>query len=318
MSEINKIIIEMLQQNKSMKEICILLKLSQKQFYVRLKQIINYGYQFIPSYSYNSDIYYKLEKGFYVPEENSVKIKIPSSSKEFRCLVTSDLHIGNKDADINLSKYVYEYASKNEINNILIVGDLIEGVHSTDIKSIKDINSQIETFIKKYPYDKNINNYVILGNHDYHSLHHDGLDISKRIIDSRYDIIPIGYGKGIVKLKDDSLLLQHELSLIDNPNIGSECKLVLVGHGHMMKTKAYENFYICVPTLSYDYPDKNIKVMPGFLDMKISFQKNMFEFVEAKHLIFTPEICQVSETRCRIKKLYKDKEIYNNTNKWNY
>ena len=110
MTDINKSIIEMLNENRNIKDIAHKLNISEKQLYVRLKQIINYGYQLVPSYCYNSDIYYKIEKGVYTPRENEISIKIPSSNKEFRCLVISDLHIGNIASDIELVKIVYEYA----------------------------------------------------------------------------------------------------------------------------------------------------------------------------------------------------------------
>lgn len=313
MTDINKNIIELIGRNKSIKEISSILGISEKQFFVRLKQIINYGYQIIPSYSYNSDIYYKLVKDNYTEEKNVVKLKMPNSIKEFRCIVISDNHIGNVDSDINLLNYVYEYATKNNINIILNCGDLIEGVHSTYKRNLNDIYDQIETIIKKYPYDKNINNFVIFGNHDYHSLHYDGLDIGKRIKNARYDIIPIGFGKGIVKLKEDSLLLEHELSVVENPNLGDDIKLVISGHGHMMKTKPYDRFYLCAPTLSYVYPDKNKDILPGFIDLEICFEKDKIDFVEAKHLVITPKIYEVSHSKCRIKKLFNK----NNYNKWN-
>ena len=70
-----------------------------------------------------------------------------------------------------------------------------------------NLYSQIEYFIKKYPYDKSINNFMIFGNHDYHSLHFDGFDISKTIKNSRYDIIPIGFGQGNVNVKNDNIIL---------------------------------------------------------------------------------------------------------------
>ena len=60
MTEINNKIIKMIEENKSLKEISILLGLSEKQVYVRIRQIINYGYQVISRYSYNADIYYKI------------------------------------------------------------------------------------------------------------------------------------------------------------------------------------------------------------------------------------------------------------------
>lgn len=312
MTDINKSIIELIEQNKSIKEISSILGISEKQFFVRLKQIINYGYQIVPSYSYDSSIHYKIVRDNYIKENNTIKIEMPSSIKKFRCIVISDTHIGNFDSDINLFKRVYEYASKNNINTILNCGDILEGVHTSDSKKIKNIYSQVETFIKKYPYDKNINNFIIFGNHDYHSLHYDGLDISKRIENSRYDIIPIGYGKGIVKLKEDRLLLEHKLSVVEDQDIGSDCKLCLVGHGHMMKSKFYDKLFICIPTLSYVSPDKTKEVIPGFVDMTIHFQKGFFEFLEINHLIITPKICKISETRCRMKQLIKSFDYKNN------
>ena len=304
MTDTNKIIIDLINQNKSMKEISNTLNISEKQLYIRIKQIINYGYQLIPSYNYNSDIYYKLEKGVYVPKNNSISIKMPSSNKEFRSIIVSDPHIGNVDSSMDLFKIVYEYAAKNGINIIFNCGDLLEGVHSSDKRNIQDIYGQIETLIKKHPYDKNINNFCLLGNHDYHSLHYDGLDISKRINSARYDIIPIGYGESLVNIKEDSFLLKHQLSVVDTPNLGIDPKLIILGHGHKMKTKVYERFYIGAPSLSYVSPDKTKEILPGFIDMTLHLEKGRFEFVEAHHMIITPKVYEASVSRCRIKKFF--------------
>lgn len=316
MTDINKCIIEMLNENKSMKEIASTLNISQKQLYIKIKQIINYGYQLNSSYNYNSDIYYKIEKKDYVKADNEISIKLSNNNKEFRCIVISDTHIGNKKSDINLIKRVYDYASKNDISIIFNCGDIIEGSYTTDRKSLNDVHSQVEYFVKNYPYDKNINNFIILGNHDYHSFYYDGLDISKKIHNSRYDIVPIGFGKGIVNVKQDSLLLEHSLSIVDNPKLTSDSKIALVGHGHMMKTKVYDKLYICIPTLSYVSPDKTKNVVPGFVDMKISLDKGKFEFLEAKHMMVTPKIVEASQSRCRIKTIFNKEFDNSNKTKW--
>lgn len=305
MNEVNQRIIELIEQNKSIKEISSILGLSEKQFFVRLKYMIDYGYQIEPSYSCDSNIHYNLVKKKNIERDNTIRIKIPNSTKEFRSVAISDLHVGNVDANVDLFKRVYEYIAKEGIHIVFICGDIIEGTHTSDLKDLKDIYSQIETFIKKYPYDRDIINIIVLGNHDFHSKHYDGLDIMKRIERSRYDIVPIGYGKGIVKLKQDSLLLSHKLSIVEDPDIGNECKLALVGHGHMMKSKFYDKLYLCIPPLSYVSPDKTKEVLPGFVDMTIHFQQGFFEFIQAKHMIITPKIYQASETRCRIKELFK-------------
>lgn len=306
MTEVNLKVLELIKENKSLKEIAKILNLSEKQLYIRIKHLINYGYQLVPSYKYNSDICYKIEKGFYIPVENEIRIKTPNSNKEFRCIIISDTHIGNIDSSMDLIKIVYEYASKKGINIIFNCGDIIEGTYSNDKKNLKDIYSQVETLVKKHPYDKNINNFCLLGNHDFHSFYYDGLDISKRINSFRYDIIPIGYGKSMVKIREDSFLLIHDLSLVENPDIGCSPILNILGHGHLMKTKVYENFYVGAPSLSYVSTNKKEEIIPGFIDMTLHLEKGKFEFIEAHHMIITPKIYEASVSRCRIKKLYNN------------
>ena len=211
MNATNKKIIDLIGQNKNMREISQILNISEKQLYVRIKQIINYGYIIEPSYSYNSDIYYNFKKEKNNYDTNRISIKMCKDNNEFRCLVISDLHVGSIDGDIKLANVVYEYAIKNGINIILNCGDIIEGDYTSESKSIKNVFSQLDYFIKKYPYDRNINNYIIFGNHDYHSLYHDSLDISQTIHNNRYDIIPVGYGQGYIDIKKDTIILFHQL-----------------------------------------------------------------------------------------------------------
>lgn len=302
MTDTNIKIIDLIKENKTLREMCKILSISEKQLYVRLKQIINYGYQIDTKYYYGGDIKYEFlsQKNL---EENKVKIYMSTSNKTFRSIVISDMHIGNIKSDINLLCKVYEYASKNDIKTILNCGDNIEGDYTHDPLNLKDIYLQIDTLVKKHPYDKNILNYIILGNHDHHSLTSAGLDIAERIKKARYDIVPIGHGFGTVGLKQDNIVMLHKLHDKFAPSVGNDSNLILTGHGHMMKTKAYEKLNICVPSLSYVSPDKTKEVIPGFIDLKIDFEKGKMEFIEAKHMVFIPEICQASESRCRVKKI---------------
>lgn len=300
MTDINKRILDLIRQNKNMREIAKELDITEKQLFLRIKQIINYGYQINPTYNYNSDIYYNLVYGSN-QNEDKFSIAIPKSEKKFKCIVISDLHIGNLFSDLNLLKILYEYASKNGINYILNCGDIIEGDYTNDKKSINDLEKQIEFFIKKYPYDKNINNVVILGNHDHHAIKYDGLNMSDRIKNSRYDIIPIGYGQGNVNIKNDSLVLFHKLNENSSPKILNDEKIILSGHGHMMKTKIKDQLWLCIPSLSYVSVDKTKDTIPGFVELSIDFEKGMFEYIEAKHMIITPKVITASESRCRIK-----------------
>ena len=305
MTDTNEKVINLINQNKNIKEIAKILNITEKQLFIRIKQLIQKGYSLEPSYSYNSDIHYTLKKEIKYSDRNRISIKMPNDKNNFRCLVISDLHIGSVGSDIKLVNSVYDYAAKNNINIILSCGDIIEGDYTSHPKNIKDVYSQIECFIKKYPYDKNIKNFVILGNHDYHSLIQNGFDASNSIKNSRYDIIPIGYGQGNVNIKNDSIILFHKLKDGFKPIINGE-KIVLSGHSHMMKTKLRDIFWIGIPTLSYKSNDKTKDVIPGFVDLSVDIEKDRFAYAEAKHMIITSKVVQVSEVRGKVKTLFND------------
>ena len=299
MSETNKLIIDLIKQDYSLREIAEILKITEKQLYIRIKQIINQGYQLYPNYRCDSEIYYKI---LYGKQENyTFSISMPKKEQTFRCIVISDLHIGNINSDIKLLDYVYEYATKNGINYVFVCGDNVEGDYTVDRKYIKNVYDQVEELIKKYPYDKNINNVMIYGNHDHHSLKEEGFNASQKIKNARYDIIPIGYGQGTVNIKNDNLILFHKLNESTSPVISNDEKLILSGHGHMMKTKIKEQLWLCVPTLSYVSVDKTVDVIPGFIDLTLDFSKGKFDFLGAKHIIITPKLITINETRCKMK-----------------
>ena len=305
MSELNKQVIDLLYKHKSIQEIAKKLNISEKEVYINIKEIISLGKEIRPVFYYDSKVRYEQGK---LEENNKEKIVLGPNDKTFRCLVVSDLHIGSANADIELMNYVYDYAVKNEINNILNCGDLIEGTYASGKKSIKSVEEQIETIIKKHPYDKNINVFAVLGNHDFHSYYYDNMDIGKIIHDERYDINSIGYGKGIIQLGKDNILMSHKIGKKHMPEIIEDYKVQLIGHGHEMKTKAYDMLKICIPTLSNVSTDFKSKVIPGFVDLRIELEKNHFEFLEAKHIIITNENVEASKSSCRLKTLYYNRK----------
>ena len=305
MTDIDTTIIELIKQNKSIKDICNILDISEKEFYIRYKKIIEYGYQILPEYHYNGNIYYDIKNKVIETRNNELSLKIPNTAKEFRCVVVSDGHKGNIASDDRYINEVYEYAVKNNIHIVLMCGDMIEGTHSSDRKNIHDMYEQIEEFIDKYPYDSSIMNFGILGNHEHHFLRYDGLDVIKTITNARYDMVLLGYGNGILRLKNDSILLKHNLGK-KSEEIENDAKIILSGHGHMMKTKVYDRLVLCVPTLSKVSPDKTKEVTPGFIDLKILFERGKFDYLEARHLAFIPNISEVSETRTKIKTYFKE------------
>lgn len=306
MTEINLKVLELINENKSLKEISSILNITEKQLFIRIKNLINYGYNMDTTYHYNSDIFYNVIKGTNINNNKKTNIIMPSNVNTFKCLVISDLHIGEENADIKLADEVYNYAIKKGINIIINCGDIIEGDYTSDRKIINNFCDQVDYFTQKYPYDKNITNFILLGNHDRHSLTNDGFDVARCISNSRYDMVPIGYGNGNIKIKNDNILLYHKLHEGFKPKIEPGNKLLLSGHGHMMRTKIRDILWLGVPTLSYKSNDKTKKVLPGFIELDISLEHDKFEYIEAKHLVLAPDIIEMSETRCRVKNLFKE------------
>ena len=215
MSELTKQILNLLLKKLSIKQISQKMNITEKEVYINIKEIIKSGKNIVPNYYYDSNIRYELGK----EKENQIEIKLNKMDNQFRTLVVSDLHIGDSKADINLMNYVYEYAAKNGIKNILNCGDLIEGIYTSGSKNIKTVEEQIDTVINQHPFDKNINVFGVLGNHDFHSYYYDKIDIAKLVHDERYDINFIGYGKGLIKVGMDNILLSHKIRKKNVPEI---------------------------------------------------------------------------------------------------
>lgn len=312
MNDIDKYILELIKSNLTLKEISVFTHLSYKQLYIRLKNIINNGYQLKPNYYYDGNIIYKLEKGI-LNNDNRYKIIIPKKESNFKFLVISDLHINNKKQNLEYINKVYEYALNNNIHTILNVGDLIEGTYTNEAYKEFDINDQINNVIKKYPYDKGIINYILYGNHDYHSLHVDGVDVARTIESARYDMVSLGYGDCNINLKDDQISLNHKLVLIDNKIDDDKSKVTFVGHGHEMKTKFFNKLIICVPSLSDVSPDKTKKIVPGALECEFDFKKDKISYILIKHLLVNSSVIECSQVRERFD--YSDIEKIKNYKK---
>ena len=63
-------VLKFINENKNIKQISQILNISEKQVYIIIKRLITYGYNIEPSYSYNSDIFYKLKKEIHDLDKN--------------------------------------------------------------------------------------------------------------------------------------------------------------------------------------------------------------------------------------------------------
>ena len=139
-----KEIINLINKSISMKEISRYLNISEKELWIKIKQLISNGYNIDLKYHINSNINFEINRD--IEEKQEQKIFIPSDIKEVRFIAVSDLHVGDKDSDLKLADNVYNYAVKNGINTIFIGGDIIQGNYNKPI-DLTDIENQTETFI---------------------------------------------------------------------------------------------------------------------------------------------------------------------------
>lgn len=298
MSDLTNKIIELIKQNKSVNEICEITNLSNKQLFNIISIIGNSGYLFDKKYYYDGDIVYTLRnKILNSINNNSVGIITYEGTNNITFILISDLHFGSKFERIDLMNVIYDYAIKNDINLIVIGGDLIDGTFGSD-KKYENTYDQIKHLLNDYPFDKNILSFAVLGDHDYSSLKENGQDLSRILQSYRQDIIPLGYQQGRIRVKKDSFLINHKFSQTQN-DIGIKSLdqiddgLIIRGHFHekLSIDKKGKQLVVTLPPLC----DLNKGIMPSFSEMTIFFIDNKINKVEIKHnIIVDNKVNQVS------------------------
>ncbi len=273
-------LIELINKHKSLNEISRLLKLSNKQIFMRLSMLKNSGYIFDRKYQYNGDIYYNSHNPFINSLDNNLRIEGKSKLDRIRVLLTSDYHLGNIYDDLDSINKMYEYCINHRINIILNCGDFFEGIiHSSRDNKFNDHIKQIKYGLTNYPYDSNILNVVLLGNHDASFWLEKGIDIKKIILERRHDLIPIGYGYGDCYIGNIGFRLEHPIDRSDlkiNMPQNSDKQIILRGHSHKFKISSGINTFlkIYVPSLSRVSNGNKNNIIPGMIDMELQIKGN--------------------------------------------
>ena len=252
MTEKNMQILDLIEQEKTLNEISSEVRLSNKQIHIRLSNLKVHGYNFERKFYYNGEVVYKLIKDLNVKQEVGTTIITRHSDTTFRAILLSDLHLGSIQDNIPALNAIYNYCAKEGINIILNAGDFIDGTIG-GIKRTFDIEEMIKYSLKNHPFDKNILNFVCLGNHDISPLEDYGLNFYTSVINKRPDIIPLGFGKCVINIKNDQIVLKHPAGQNLDLSDGNERnKLILKGHKHFTKivADAHHNKILYLPSLS--------------------------------------------------------------------
>lgn len=294
MTEKQKELLSLLKYQETLATLNYKLNISPKQIYRKIISLENYGYNIFRKDYSTGDVQFGLASSEF-ENLNSKVIFTPPNTFDFRTIILSDLHLGNKLQNLKALDFVYEYAKKNNIHTIINCGDLYNGLMTSKVGTPidTDCNTQLINGIKNHPFDPNIINFIVLGNHDYSFMNDERLNLIKYLKHYRYDLFPISYNNAEIKIKNDIINLVHpnewKNSCLSN-------KITFRGHSHKIKhITSNNNMYIYVPSCSNMFYDEELK-FPSILDVTFSFSKGGFiREVYITTLIFINEFIKVDE-----------------------
>ena len=285
MKEKIKQILSMYEQGMTLSEIHEKLGISVTEFSKLLKAIKDAGYNTSKSYTSEGQIIVKPNRTLDFKTSNTIRINV--KDRVLRTIFISDPHIGSEFDRPDLLRQVVDYAKKHDIHIIFNGGDMIENVYPDSPRKLSSptVESQAKKAIRIHPYNPDIIYLNLYGNHDYKSILEDGFDIARYIEERRFDMISLGYGKCIINLKDDNIVLVHDLKKNNKNTIPNNTSLVFRGHSH--KSKNRENKIIYIPSLSdSDTSCYEFKPLVGFLDVEFIFYEKKIAKVNIKQLAF--------------------------------
>lgn len=301
MTEINSLILQMIQNGSSIEEISAVTHLSHKQVYQRIKNILNLGYSLEPNYHYDGNITYTNFNPLKQTLQNGATIQIKPMEQNFRAIVLSDLHLGSTKDRLDVLFKIYDFCIANNIHIILNTGDFFEGTFGRNGRRHNNLQRQIEYAITSHPFDKNILNFVVLGNHDFSLLKDNFIDVSKYLKATRSDIIPLGFASGTIFIKNDSINLSHTIPSFKAHFNENNSPIILAGHSHKKEVKNIQNrLYVSVPSLSDIFVTPN-EFMPSALAINISFSKGLFAAIDIRHLLIDDKIHDIGGDSLRIR-----------------
>lgn len=274
MSEKNVKLMELINEGKTCNEICHILNISNKQLFNTLTDLKNNGLFYRRKYYSNGSIVYSpITSSDNLSNFSKKKNSIITTHKEreLKVLVISDLHFGNKLERLDLVDRAYNYCIKHTIHIIFCCGDLIDGPFTHGEQTLNNLHSQIEHFIKDYPFDENILTFGVGGDHDIDAFRKKALNIIEMLRNYRHDIIIGSYGNAFINIKNDRIHLFHKIDGRKYNPMNSP--ISLHGHFHRYKvdTKNSDRLDIIIPSLS------NVnQSSPSAIQMNFQFNQNGF------------------------------------------
>ena len=297
MTEMNQKIFDMIAKNASVNEICIQTGLSNKQLFYRLNMFKIKGFNFSRKYYSDGEICYKLDKGF--TKEKEISLITKPNEQKIKIVFLSDLHLCSEKQRLDLLHQVYELCIKEDIHIIINGGDFIDGLIGPSKKMFDTYEKQIEYALKNHPFDKNILNFICLGNHDIKSLETTGQDLETVLTNKRHDIISLGYGCGALNIKNDKIVVIHpDTPIRENIQSSPNGRITLYGHGHIMgNTMENNHLKISLPSLSdVSILRQGYATPPSIVISTLDFKNGCYENGVFEQYIFLDKMYKVNKS----------------------
>ncbi len=303
------LILELINKGLTIREISNITDFSYQEIYRCIVFLRQKGFIFAFKNYSNGDIKYEIVKGMYSDERN--RIITEHSENELQLMLVSDLHFGSKYEDVRLLHIIYDYCIQNGIHYLLNLGDLIEG-HTPNMKI--PVDKQIDHALRVHPFSNEILVFLLLGNHDYSLLTGFGIDVKKAIENTRGDILPLGYGEKILCIKNDQIIMQHNLLVPEFHKSICDKTIILRGHRHASQVlKDSSNLIIYLPSLSK--LNFNKSSFPGAVRLCLKFRAGMIEYAILEELvIINKKLYTVNESTIFVglNKSFKEKDKIEN------
>ena len=285
-------VLNKLKEEKTLNEISSELNIPISEVYKKVKSLKNDGWLLRKVIYDDGNINYYFKKFPEFMKTNTIDLRV-KNHYSLSAMLISDTHYGNSLSCMNYLDMVYDYCKECNIHIIINAGDLVDGSFNREKQEISDPLKQLEYTIKNYPFDDSILNLICLGNHDF-SLFKSGIDIKKALESARSDLIPLGYGLGIINTENDQLFVRHNIPDYSFEPING--KMVLEGHKHKMAfTDDASGFLVNIPTLSNLTLGKH--KYPGALRMNLFFDNDGYiNSGSFEQFIFNDKMYTVNET----------------------
>lgn len=315
MNEVNKKIITLIQEGKTLNQISQSLNISHKQIYMRLRSIKDQGFKYDREYFYDGNIRYSPSN--LEDNTNNISLITKSSDQQISIMLISDTHLGSIYDRVDLLDKVYNYCIQNNIHTIIHAGDIVDGITLGLEKKHSSFDEQIEYALEKYPFDPSILNFICLGNHDMDHFQNNNQNLTTLFYNYRHDLISLGYSVGSINIKNEKIFVRHIINGYKPDKIPNG-NLILLGHSHKASICYNGNLSIHIPALC-DIKSADRFESPGATLMTISFENGFFKTGFFKQFIINNSFNTVNEFRCDIlpnRTIRKDGQVLFEMNKY--